>query len=113
MKKYKLTQLFFYLFVFVQFSSFAQGNISGYFSSFDKIKIHYEVMGAGEPILLIHGFTGTCNDWKNKPLYDSLLTSGFKIILVDLRGNGLSDKPDKPEAYAHNAEAKDLFGLMK
>jgi len=112
MKKKWRIQLFFYLFVSIQFSCIAQGNISGYFSSFDKTKIYYECMGAGKPILLIHGFTGTCNDWKNKPLSDSLLANGFKIILVDLRGNGLSDKPDKSEAYSNNAEAKDLLGLM-
>jgi pimeloyl-ACP methyl ester carboxylesterase len=113
MKKSRLTQLFLYSFILIGFSSIAQGNVSGYFPSFDKTKIYYELLGAGEPILLIHGFTGTSNDWKNKPLCDSLLANGFEIILVDLRGNGLSDKPDKPETYANNAEAKDLRGLMK
>jgi pimeloyl-ACP methyl ester carboxylesterase len=112
MKKNWLIQVFLYAFILIGFSSTAQGNISGYFLSFDKTKIYYEVMGAGKPILLIHGFTGTCNDWKNKPLADSLLANGFKLILADLRGNGLSDKPGKPEAYADNAEAKDLRGLM-
>lgn len=112
MKRKWLIQLFLYSFILIQFSSIAQSNISGYFSSFDKKKIYYELMGAGRPILLIHGFTGTCNDWKNKPLSDSLLANGFKIILVDLRGNGLSDMPDNPAAYADNAEAKDLVGLM-
>jgi len=112
MKKSRSLQLLCCLSLFIQFSSFAQDNISGYFSSFDKTKIYYEVIGSGKPILLIHGFTGTSSDWKKKPLADSLLANGFKIILVDLRGNGLSDKPDFPEAYANNAEAKDLIGLM-
>lgn len=113
MNKIWLILAFLNSFILIGFSSFAQNNISGYFSSFDKTKIHYELIGKGKPILLIHGFTGNCNDWKNKPLFDSLLTNGFKIILVDLRGNGLSDKPHIPEAYANNAEAKDLLGLMK
>lgn len=90
-----------------------QARITGYFSSFDGTRIYYESIGEGKPILLIHGFTGTCNDWKNKLLEDSLLNHGFKVILVDLRGNGLSDQPDQPEAYADNAEVKDLIGLMK
>jgi pimeloyl-ACP methyl ester carboxylesterase len=93
--------------------SFSQVRSTGYFSSFDQTRIYYETVGSGQPILLIHGFTGTCNDWKNKLLEDSLLANGFKVILVDLRGNGLSDQPDQPEAYADNAEAKDLMGLMK
>ncbi|MDB5200138.1 MAG: hypothetical protein JWO92_2101 [Chitinophagaceae bacterium] len=112
MKKNWLVQLFIYLFLSIRVSSFAQENVSGYFSSFDRTKIYYEILGSGKPVLLIHGFTGTSSDWKNKPLADSLLANGFKIILVDLRGNGLSGKPAIPEAYANNAEAKDLVGLM-
>ncbi|HZV67908.1 MAG TPA: alpha/beta hydrolase [Saprospiraceae bacterium] len=101
------------IFLIIPVSIYSQNSISDYYTSFDKTKIHYEVWGEGKPILLIHGFTGTCNDWKNKPLADSLLANGYKLILVDLRGNGLSDQPDKPEAYANNAEAKDLVGLMQ
>jgi pimeloyl-ACP methyl ester carboxylesterase len=91
----------------------AQKDSSGYFSSFDKVKIWYEVKGKGKPVFLIHGFTGKGSDWKTKPVYDSLIASGFKVITADLRGNGLSDKPHEPEAYANDAEAKDLMGLLK
>jgi pimeloyl-ACP methyl ester carboxylesterase len=91
----------------------AQKDSIGFFSSFDKVRIHYEVNGAGKPVLLIHGFTGKGGDWKQKPLYDSLVASGFKVITADLRGNGLSDKPHQAEAYANDAEAKDLIGLLK
>jgi pimeloyl-ACP methyl ester carboxylesterase len=101
------------LFLLLHFSATAQKDSTGYFLSFDKVKIHYEVKGRGKPILLIHGFTGTANDWKNKPLYDSLLANGFKIVIVDLRGNGFSDKPATAAAYANDAEAKDLKGLLK
>lgn len=100
-------------FVLISFAMTAQDTVHGYFTSFDQVKIYYEVSGQGRPVLLIHGFTGTCNDWKNKPLADSLLANGFKTIVVDLRGNGLSDKPDRPEAYADHAEERDLIGLMK
>ncbi len=111
MNDVQVTLFFFYIALFMQ-SSRAQEGASGYFHSFDNTKIHYEVQGTGKPVLLIHGFTGTGNDWKNKPIADSLLVNGYKIILVDLRGNGLSDAPDTPEKYADNAEAKDLMMLM-
>lgn len=91
----------------------AQKDSTGYFSSFDKAKIGYEVKGNGKPVLLIHGFTGKGSDWKTKPIYDSLVAGGFRVIIPDLRGNGLSDKPHEPEAYANDAEAKDLMGLLK
>lgn len=112
MKKGFSEKLLYILLLILPFSSFAQNVTTGHFTSFDKTKIYYEVQGTGKPILLIHGFTGTSSDWKNKPLADSLLKNGFKIIVVDLRGNGLSDKPNVPEAYANNAEAKDLKALI-
>lgn len=110
MKQGWLKLLVFSVSLLIQIPLLAQTYSFGYFTSFDNTKIHYEIQGIGKPVLLIHGFTGTCNDWKNKPLTDSLLANGYKLILVDLRGNGLSDIP---EAYANNAEAKDLMGLMK
>ena len=88
-------------------------NDSGYFTSVDNVKIWYQTSGKGSPVLLIHGFTGKGSDWKTKPVYDSLLANGFKVIIADLRGNGHSDKPHTAEAYANDAEAKDLMGLLK
>lgn len=61
----------------------AQKDSTGFFTSYDKTKIYYEIKGKGKPVLLIHGFTGTGNDWKNKPVYDSLIANGCKVILVD------------------------------
>lgn len=95
------------------FTACVQQYSAGFFSSFDNAKIYYEIRGTGKPVLLIHGYTGNGTDWKKKPLYDSLVTNGFKVIIADLRGNGRSDKPHEPEAYANDAEAKDLLGLLK
>jgi pimeloyl-ACP methyl ester carboxylesterase len=111
MKNASLSQIILTAFLFL--SAFSHAQTSNYYNSFDKTKIHYQIAGKGEPILLIHGFTNTLNDWKKKPIYDSLLSKGYQLILVDLRGNGLSDKPENPAAYANNAEAKDLMGLMQ
>ena len=70
-----------------------------YFTSFDSTKIYYEVKGDGYPVILIHGFT-------------DLLNAGYKVILIDQRGNGRSDKPHTDAAYANDAEARDIIGLM-
>jgi pimeloyl-ACP methyl ester carboxylesterase len=112
MHRYKKPSLVFFAVIILSITTLAQKD-SGYFSSFDKVKIYYEVKGTGEPVLLIHGFTGKGRDWKTKPIYDSLLANGFKVIIADLRGNGSSDKPHEPEAYANDAEANDLVGLLK
>ena len=62
--------------IFVAKFSFAQTD-SGYFSSFDRTKIYYEVHGDGFPVLLVHGFIVNSNSWKHAALYDSLLAQWF------------------------------------
>lgn len=46
-------------------------------------------------------------------LIQTLADNSFNVINVDLRGNGLSDKPHSLEAYQNNAELKDVKELMK
>ena len=108
----KSTLLLFLVFLFHQGKAQQQDSIQ-YFSSFDGTKIAYQVKGEGEPVLLVHGFMNTGESWKRSALYSDLLTGGYKVILIDQRGNGRSDKPHTAEAYAKDAEAKDIMGLMK
>ena len=84
----------------------------GYFKSFDGTKIYYEKHGQGSPVLLIHGFTRSGDAMRKSGFYKNLLNNGFMAITVDLRGNGKSDKPHSDTAYAQDAEAKDLMGLI-
>lgn len=99
-------------FLIVMQASAMQADSGRYFISFDGTKIYYEVRGEGYPVVLIHGFSGNCQGWKSGKLYNSLLQAGYKVVMMDLRGNGRSDKPHTDEAYANNAEAKDIMGLM-
>lgn len=92
--------------------SFAQDSAL-FYTSFDGTKIHYEVKGKGVPVVLVHGFVNTMENWKKTVLYDDLLKAGYKVILMDLRGNGLSDKPLHKESYLNDAEANDIIGLLK
>jgi pimeloyl-ACP methyl ester carboxylesterase len=86
---------------------------SGYFSSFDGTKIYFEEKGSGQPVVLVHGFIVDGESWKKTELYEGLLKTGYKVITLDLRGNGRSDKPHDSSAYANDAEAKDIIGLGK
>jgi pimeloyl-ACP methyl ester carboxylesterase len=92
---------------------YGQDKKEGYFTSFDSTKIFYEVRGKGFPVILIHGFMNTGDDWKKIALYDQLTASGYMVITIDQRGNGKSGKPHTEEAYANDAEAKDIMGLIK
>jgi pimeloyl-ACP methyl ester carboxylesterase len=84
---------------------------SGYYSSFDGTKIYYEVRGQGNPVVLVHGFIVSGNSWKGSALYKALITGGYKVIILDMRGNGKSGKPHNEEAYERDAEARDIMGL--
>jgi pimeloyl-ACP methyl ester carboxylesterase len=81
------------------------------FKSFDGIKIAFTDEGKGQPVFLLHGFISSGNSWNKTILKKSLLEKGFRVIVPDLRGNGKSDKPHQPEAYANDAEIKDLLAL--
>jgi len=85
---------------------------SGYLSSFDGTKIYYEIRGEGRPVLLVHGFIVSSSSWKRAALYSELLNAGYKVIILDMRGNGKSDKPHDSLAYDNDAEAKDIMLLM-
>lgn len=83
-----------------------------YFNSSDGTKIYYEVRGTGTSVLLIHGFIVNGESWKRTELYHDLQIAGFKVITIDLRGNGKSDKPHELRFYENDAEAKDIMALV-
>lgn len=66
----------------------------------DGVKIHYIDEGSGEPVLLIHGFKASINiNWRRPGTINLLKESGFRVIALDNRGHGLSDKPVRVEDY--------------
>lgn len=83
------------------------------FTSFDGTKIHYDVLGEGKPVVLLHGFITNGESWKRAPVRQALADAGFNVVTLDLRGNGRSDKPHTAEAYRDNAEIRDVMALMK
>jgi len=103
--------------IFFFHNSFAQNTFTpdsgAYFKSFDGTKIYYEVKGSGDPVLLVHGFIVNGQSWKRTELFNDLLAKGYKVIILDQRGNGFSDKPHDSTAYDNDSEAKDIMGLMK
>ena len=58
----------------------------------DGLKLRYEIRGAGEPVALIMGFSGSGRGWGEAFL--KLMKARFKIFVIDNRGTGESDKPD-------------------
>lgn len=64
----------------------------------DGVRVRYLVRGEGTPVVLLHGFATSIElNWSMGVL--DALASSYRVIAIDLRGHGLSDKPRDPEAY--------------
>ena len=62
-------------------------------------RIRYVDEGRGEPVVLIHGFTGTIErSWINTGVLPDLARD-YRVVALDLRGHGHTDKPHDPAAY--------------
>src|SRR5262245_28666588 len=74
------------------------------------VRIRYLDQGAGTPVVLIHGFTGTIErSWINTGVLPDLARD-HRVLALDLRGHGRSDKPHDPRAY--DEVALDVIRLL-
>ena len=65
----------------------------------DGVKIHYTVVGAGEPVILIHGLYASAKlNWE-LPGITADIAKHYQVIALDNRGHGLSDKPTAEGEY--------------
>jgi pimeloyl-ACP methyl ester carboxylesterase len=81
------------------------------FANNNGIKIHYEVEGQGPPLMMVHGFAGNLEHWRNMG-FAKELGKTHQLILVDARGHGKSDKPHEPEAYRLKMMVQDLVAIL-
>lgn len=63
--------------------------------------------GSGEPLLLLHGFTGCGDDWQH---VFSEPPGGYRVIAPDLRGHGRSTNPGG--SFTFGKVALDIFALL-
>lgn len=68
---------------------------------------------AAEPIVLVHGFASNhAVNWVNTLWTKTLTHAGRRVILLDNRGHGASEKLYDPEAYHSATMARDVLNLM-
>jgi pimeloyl-ACP methyl ester carboxylesterase len=85
---------------------------SKFFTSSDGLKIHYFELGTtGTPVILIHGYTANAEGKWIKPGIMQALASRHRVIAIDARGHGKSDKPHDPAKYGPRM-ANDVIELM-
>ncbi len=73
--------------------------------------LHVRVIGAGPPVLLLHGFPDSSLGFRD--LCEALAERGYRAIAPDLLGYGLSDKPVGLEPYRSSAALANLAALAR
>lgn len=75
--------------------------------SVNGMDLYYEIYGEGEPILILHGFSGSGAGLAD--LFKDLAKT-HQLIIPDLRGHGRSTNPSKE--YTFHQSALDIFALL-
>jgi pimeloyl-ACP methyl ester carboxylesterase len=77
------------------------------------VEIAYLDEGAGEPIVLVHGFAATKEvNWVQPEWFSTLNRAGRRAIALDNRGHGASSKLYDPAAYHSAVMADDVRALL-
>jgi 3-oxoadipate enol-lactonase len=75
----------------------------------NKIRVHYEVTGAGPPVLLISGLSAPSVGWG---LQVKALAPHFQVVTFDNRGVGATDLPPEP-VYTIGQMADDAAAVLR
>jgi pimeloyl-ACP methyl ester carboxylesterase len=81
----------------------------------DGVRLHFEVNGPerGHPLVAVHGFASDYTlNWVGSRWQETLTQGGFRVIGLDCRGHGRSDKPHEEAAYGVETMAADVVRLL-
>lgn len=74
----------------------------------DGVRLYYEIIGTGEPLLLVMGQGSDHRGWDN--VRDDF-AANYQVIVHDYRGTGQSDKPEHPP-YSTRGFAEDAISIL-
>jgi len=80
----------------------------GQYAQVNDIKMYYETLGKGPPLLMLHGGTVSSECWSGQL---APFARHFQVILPDNRGHGRSTDSDQPFSYA--LMTSDVVELLK
>ena len=75
------------------------------------VSIHYQVEGSGPPLVCGHGFTDSLDSFYEAG-YVHGLKGSYRLILMDARSHGKSDKPHDPSQYDLNLRVNDVVPVL-
>lgn len=85
-----------------------------HFRSRDGLDLAYRELGAGRPLILIHGYFSTATmNWLRYGHAEKIAARGYRVIMPDLRAHGDSAKPHDKAFYPPDILADDGFALIE
>lgn len=80
-----------------------------YFKSKESISIYYECIGSGEPLVFIHGLGASSEMFRPQIEY---FKKEFKVVTIDLRGNGKSGKLECLKNEVLDTQVQDVINIL-
>ena len=77
------------------------------YATIDGVRVRYTDVGAGSPVVLVHGFASSLETWT---MVTPELAKTHRVISLDLKGFGWTSRPEGD--YSPEAQAKLVRGLL-
>jgi len=74
------------------------------------VTIHCQVSGEGPAVTLLHGYTGSHQDWARQI---PLLSKKYRVVTLDWRGHGKSEAPSAASDYSFELLIQDVYSLLR
>ena len=78
-------------------------------ASVDGIRLYYEEVGEGVPLVFVHEFAGEVESWRPQVQF---FARRYRTIAYNARGYPPSDVPDDPAAYSQERAVEDIRGVL-
>lgn len=83
------------------------------FTTSGGIRIHYEMTGSGPPLVLLHGWSASMETNFRGFGWVDALAPHYRLLMVDFRGHGRSEKPLRRAAYSVAKMGGDVLAAME
>ena len=80
------------------------------YASGSGVRLHYEELGSGEPLVWCHEFAGSHESWEQQRRF---FADRYRVITFDARGYPSSDVPEDRSAYSQQHAVEDLRALLQ
>lgn len=78
----------------------------------DGVELCYDDEGTGPAVVLVHGYAGRRGHWEYQR--EALLSAGYRVVALDLRGHGASAKPEHGLRLARlGQDVRELLDLLE